>query len=132
MSGLLTKDAILGSNDRRVEDVPVPEWGGTVRVAVMSASERDRWENETYGGEKPNMADYRARFVALCIVDGDGKRVFTDKDVGALGQKSAAALDRVFKAGQKLNAVSEEAQKELGNGSPVAPSDGSSSDSPGA
>ena len=132
MSGLLTKDAILASDDRRTEDVPVPEWNGTVRVGVMSATERDRWESETYGGEKPNMADFRARFVALCLVDKDGKRLFTDKEVGQLGTKSAAALERVFKVAQRINAVTDEAVQELGKESSASPSGASSSASPGA
>ena len=85
----------------------VPEWGGTVRVATMTASERDRWESETYGGEKPNTEDYRARFVALCLVDEAGNRLFSNKEVSDLGKKSAAALHRVFKAAQELNALSD-------------------------
>lgn len=129
---LLTKEQILGSDDRKTEDVTVAEWGGAVRVGVMSATERDRWESETYGGEQPNMADFRARFVALCLVDESGKRIFTDKDVTALGNKSAAALERVFKVAQRLNAVTDEAHEELGNASPGAPNAVSSSGSPGA
>lgn len=129
---LLTKEAILASDDRKTEDVTVGEWGGTVRVGVMSATERDRWESETYGGEKPNMTDFRARFVALCLVGEDGKRLFTDKEVGQLGTKSAAALERVFKVAQRINAVTDEAVQELGKESSVSPSGASNSASPGA
>lgn len=104
---LLTKEAILAANDRRTQDVEVPEWGGTVRVSTMSASERDKWEAETYGGDKPNTQDFRARFVALCLVDDKGERMFSEKDIAALGKKSAAALHRVFKAAQALNALTD-------------------------
>ena len=110
---LLTKEAILSANDRKTVDVEVPEWGGTARVATMSASERDKWEAETYGDGKPKTEDFRARFVALCLVGEDGKRLFTDKEVGDLGKKSAAALQRVFTAAQKLNALTDEAVEEL-------------------
>lgn len=102
---LLSKDAILAADDRKTCDVTVPEWGGTVRIATMSASERDRWESETYGGDKPNTSDFRARFVALCLVGEDGRRLFTDREVGELGKKSAAALQKVFKVAQDLNAL---------------------------
>lgn len=109
---LLTKEAILSADDRKTEDVSVPEWGGTVRVATMSASERDKWEAETYGDGKPKTDDFRARFVALCLVDEAGNRLFTDKEVGELGKKSAAALQRVFAAAQKINALTtDEAEK---------------------
>lgn len=110
--GLLTKEAILSADDRKHEDVEVGEWGGTVRVATMSASERDKWESETYGEGKPKTEDFRARFVALCLVDETGARLFTDKEVGELGKKSAAALQRVFTVAQRLNALTtEEAEK---------------------
>ena len=36
---LLTRDEILAADDIKTEDVEVPEWGGDVRVSVMS---RDR------------------------------------------------------------------------------------------
>lgn len=110
---LLSKDAILSADDRKTRDVEVPEWGGTVRVATMTASERDRWEAETYGGSKPNTLDFRARFVALCLVDEKGARMFSDKEVAALGGKSAAALQRVFAAAQELNALTDSAVEEL-------------------
>lgn len=69
---LLGKQQILDAQDRRHEDIAVPEWGGNVRVAMMSASDRDRWEQETYGGDTPKVDDFRARFVGLCLVDEMG------------------------------------------------------------
>lgn len=110
---LLSKEAILSADDRKTRDIEVPEWGGTVRVATMTASERDRWEAETYGGAKPNTIDFRARFVALCLVDEKGARMFSDKEVSALGSKSAAALQRVFAAAQELNALTDKAVEDL-------------------
>lgn len=104
---LLSKGQILAANDRKTEDLEVKEWGGSVRVATMSASDRDKWEQDTYGGDKPKVDDFRARFVALCLVDEKGERLFTDKEVAQLGAKSAAALDRVFKLAQKVNAIGE-------------------------
>jgi len=89
---LLGKQQILDAQDRRHEDIAVPEWGGNVRVAMMSASDRDRWEQETYGGDTPKVDDFRARFVGLCLVDEMGGRLFSDHEVAQLGAKSAAAL----------------------------------------
>ncbi|RZZ81397.1 hypothetical protein [Pseudoxanthomonas winnipegensis] len=106
---LLSKGQILAANDRKTEDMEVKEWGGTVRISTMSASDRDKWEQDTYGGEKPKVEDFRARFVSLCLVDEAGARLFSDKEVAQLGAKSVAALDRVFRAAQKLNALGETA-----------------------
>jgi hypothetical protein len=105
---LLSKNQILAAADHKTEDMEVKEWGGIVRISTMSASDRDKWEQDTYGGEKPKVEDFRARFVALCLVDEKGTRLFTDKEVAQLGAKSAAALDRVFRAAQKLNALGEQ------------------------
>lgn len=129
---LLTKDQILATDDKPHQDVPVPEWGGDVRVRTMSASERDSWEAAVYSGGKVNTVDFRARFCALTIVDEQGARLFTDGEVEALGAKSAAALQRVFNAAQTLNALSNKDAEELVKNSEAGPDAGSSSSSPGA
>ena len=128
---LLTKDQILAANDKPTQDIAVPEWGGDVRIRTMSASERDKWESETYGSGTVNTVDFRARFVALCIVDDQGARMFSDEDVAKLGEKSAAALQRVFNAAQKLNALTGKDIEELEKNSEAVPSGGSSSNSLG-
>jgi len=110
---LLSKSQILSAVDHKTEDLEVKEWGGTVRISTMSGSDRDKWEADTYGGDKPKVDDFRARFVALCLVNEKGERLFTDKEVAQLGAKSVAALDRVYRAAQKLNALGEAADEEL-------------------
>ena len=107
---LLTKDAILAAEDRRTEEVPVPEWGGSVLVRTMSGAERDAFELGVTGTSKSNI---RARFCASVIVDDKNNRVFSDNEIVALGNKSASALDRVFDAGQRLNKFSDKDVEEL-------------------
>jgi hypothetical protein len=111
MSGLLTRGAILSANSRRHEDVPVPEWGGTVRVAEMSGAARDAWEQTLVPKTKDgpaNIINIRARLAAACIVDEDFKLVFSLDDAVALGEQSVQALDRVVKVAQRLNGLTEE------------------------
>lgn len=114
---LLTKDAILSANDLVTEDVEVPEWGGTVRVRAISGTERDTFEQTivTRRGKnvQTNLANIRAKMVALCVVDEAGQRLFNDSDVAALGKKSAAALDRVFTVAQRLAGLTDEDVDEL-------------------
>ena len=111
---LLTKDQILSADDLVYEDVEVPEWGGTVRVIVMTGAIRDKYEGSLYQmREKIGQADnLRARFVSHCMVDEDGKLLFSPKDVLELGQKSSAALDRVFAVATRLNHGGEEGLEE--------------------
>ena len=107
---LLTKQEILAAVDIKSTDVPVPEWGGTVRVRTMTGLERDAMGTAMIGADgKADMSTYRVRLVAACIVDDQGNQVFTAEDVTALGAKSAAALDRVFTAADALNQMGQAA-----------------------
>lgn len=128
---LLTKDAILSANDLVTEDVDVPEWGGTVRVRSISGAERDAFEQAivTRKGKsvQTNLANIRAKMVALCVVDEGGQRLFTDADVVALGRKSAAALDRVFSVAQRLAGLTDEDVDELAENLRPGQSDDSTS-----
>lgn len=113
----LSRDDILNFEDITTEVVEVPEWGGSVRLKVLSAAERDAFEASTVttkgGKQKPNLANLRARLVARCIVDEDGKRVFESGDVARLGNKSSRALDRLFTKCQELNGFSDKDVEEL-------------------
>lgn len=112
---MLTKEQILAAEDVSSEVVSVPEWGGDVRVKMMTGTERDSWESSIVGtnGTQRNLYNIRARLVALTACDDQGCRLFSDADLVELGKKSAKALDRVFAVAQKLNALSESDIKEL-------------------
>src|SRR5574337_644187 len=106
---LLGRAAILATADLETEDVAVPEWGGTVRVTAMSATERDAFEESCVSQPDANgdtrfvRSNIRAKLCARTMVGSDGKRLFTDADILTLGQKSAAALDRVFAVAMRLS-----------------------------
>lgn len=127
-------EQILGADDRATEVVPVPEWGFAVTVKALSGTERDKYQSDFYtfgptdkGGmrvTRVNNQNQMARLVALSIVGPDGKRLFTDAQVLALGDKSALALERVNDVAMRLSgltaAVAEalkEGLKETQNGS---------------
>lgn len=111
MSDLLTRDQILAAEDLPSEIVAVPEWGGSVRVRGLTGAERDRFESSIveFKGRKVQrvqLENFRARLVFLTVVDAEGKRLFTSKnDVARLGEKSAAALARVFNKAQELSGI---------------------------
>lgn len=128
---LLTRDAILGASDIQSEDVHVPEWGGTVRVRGLTAAQRDAFEAASVTGNGKrrdvNLANIRARLVALSIVDENGGRVFNPGDVAALGEKSAGALDRVFNVASRLSGIGDADIEELAKNSEPGQSDDSPS-----
>jgi hypothetical protein len=115
---LLTKDQILKADDLKKETVKVPEWGGDVIVQTMTGAARDDYENsivdlDAHGKAKHNLSNIRAKLLAATLVDEKGSIMFKAKDIVALGNKSSAALDRVFGVAQRLNAVSDEDLEEL-------------------
>lgn len=133
-AGLLTKEEILGALDIETRRVEVPEWGGAVLVRGLSGAERDRFEDESLErrGKKAtdvraNLANIRARLVALTLVDGDGKLLFTAGDIKALGNKSASALARVYDVAARLSGLTDEDVDELAGNFSEAGGEGSSS-----
>lgn len=128
---LLSKEQILEAEDFTFEDVEVPAWGGTVRVRALSGAERDHFESSIVEqrGKKThmNMVNLRARLVALAVIDDKGRRIFSSKDVEALGRKNAAALNQVFEAAQRLAGLRDEDLDELTENFPDDPNAGSTS-----
>ncbi len=128
---LLTKEAILAAQDVRFEIGKVPEWGGEVRVSSMTGAARDDYEQTLIAGrganEGANLKNMRALMVAASVVDDAGALLFGKEDVEALGKKSAGALNRVYSAAARLNAIGDSEVAELVK--PSAPAPGADSGS---
>ena len=105
---MLTREQILAANDTPTRDVFIPEWGDSVRVRSLSARDRDAFElavvQAKHDGEP--VQNIRARYAAACIVNDKGVAIFSEEDIAALGDKSAAALDKVYSAIEELNHLS--------------------------
>jgi hypothetical protein len=130
---LLNRDEILGKDDRTYEVVEVPEWGGPVRLRSLTGRERDSFEatlQEQRGGKtKQNFDNFRARLVGMCAVDEEGKLLFANRaDIVMLGNKSVAALQRLFNKCNEMNGLSEQDVEELTEGFGAAADEGSISD----
>lgn len=94
----LKRDEILGVHDTVVSEVAVPEWGGTVLIRQLTGRDRDALEQRIQRG-----GNIRAYVAAISLCDENGRRIFTDGDIDKLGEKSAAALDRIMNAVSKAN-----------------------------
>ena len=114
---LLNVDDIVASQDKEYEDVDVPEWGGTVRIATMSGEDRDRWElsmmqadDSSERGFKLNFDAYsRVRLVAMCLVDDNFNRIFVTKEqIERLSQKSGKVMDLLYDVAQRVNGITDE------------------------
>lgn len=127
----LSRDQILEAKDLETREVDVPEWGGTVLVRALSGTDRDAYEAslvQIRGKQQvPNLANIRAKLVARAVVDEDGNRLFSDADIKALGQKSAAALSRVFTVAAEMSGLDEKDIEEIEGNSDAAQSGASTS-----
>lgn len=125
---MLTKDQILSASDRPTEEVPVPEWGGSVFVRTMSGTDRDAFEQDIIDARKHDaeraeqsdapvksteLTNIRARLAVKTICDAEGNRLFGDDDADTLGKKSGKALDRIFDVAQRLNGIGQKEVEEL-------------------
>jgi hypothetical protein len=114
---LLDKDAILGATDVKTQDVPVPEWGGTVRVRGLTGVARDQWEAsmmERRGGKTVvNSFNARAKLLSLTMINDDNSLMFTPGDITALGEKSGSAIERIYTVAAKLSGVTEDEFNEV-------------------
>lgn len=121
----LTRDDILGFNKLRKERVDIPEIkeGAFVYITEMCAEDRDEWEYETFVKSNPEgvdtkgkgrainaaaMKNIRASLVARTAVGDNGKRLFSAKDVEALGKVAAKPIDRMFEVAQRINGMRKE------------------------
>lgn len=130
---ILNREDILKAQDLVTEEVEVPEWGGSVFIRTMTGAERNAFELEVVpgvadGSNRMDVLNMREKLLVKVIVDDKGQRLFTDKDIKALGEKSAAALDRLFEVAQRLNRLSARDVEELEKNSVIAQNGGSGSD----
>lgn len=109
----ISRADVDAATDIKIEDVEVPEWGGVVGVKMMTAEERDNFESTLYNEGKQDLNNIRAKLVVRTLVDDEGKRLYKDSEAVVLAQKSAKALDRIFKIAQKLNGIGQDAVAEL-------------------
>ncbi len=113
----LTKEKILSASDRVAEIVKVQEWGGEVMVGIMTGEQRDIWEAHLIRDKKPdekiNSQNLRALLCAMTIQDEQGNLIFSSNDIEALGNKSAVALERVFRVARRLNKLNASDIEEL-------------------
>lgn len=110
---LTTGDAILGLEDRG-QPTPffVKAWGKTILLRDPAGADRDEWDIYCQANRGKPVA-WRAKVAQLLIVNEKDERVFSEKDVPRLSQKSAAALHEIWNEGNKRLAVTDAEVEEL-------------------
>lgn len=123
----LSREQILSVEDIKIETVEMPEWGGSVCIRSLSGAERDalEWSVKKAAESGALGQNARARFAAAFVCDESGKAIFSEGDIEVLGKKSASALERIWKAGNKLNKLSDDEVEGLAKNSEPGRSDSS-------
>ncbi len=125
---MLTRDQILAARDLETEVVHVPEWGGDVRIGVMSGKAREILMDSL--AEQQPLSRFQALMLASTIVDDAGTPIFSADDVEQLRGKSTDVLVRLVEVAMRLNKIGQTAVEEAEKNSGAAPSGSSGSDSP--
>jgi hypothetical protein len=110
----LTAEQILAADDAGLLEVPVPEWGGSVYIRVMSVGERDTYERMWIGKKESGVDNFRTEFLARVLCDEKGKLLFGREKVDALASKSGAVMGRLFDAAMKHNYMEAESVETSG------------------
>jgi hypothetical protein len=114
----LTKDQILAASDSGLIKVTVPEWPdngkpGEVYIRVMTVGERDAYENEWVRCKQTGVEDFRTKFLARCLCDEKGNRLFGDEEIVVLSKKSAKPMMRLWQVAMDHNALTDSDVDEL-------------------
>lgn len=104
MIKILSVEEILKAPDVEEKTVPVPEWGGAVKIRTLTkATQQELRKQSVVGGE------YRDdRFEILLFIHGVVEPKFGEAHFGALQGKSAKAMDRVLKVIMEASGLTEE------------------------
>ena len=110
------------------EDVPVPEWGGDVRVAVMTGAMRDRLM-ALQANDAPDVPSsvFEARLLICTVIDENNQPLFGEEDIEALRNLSRDAVERVLDVAMRLNKVAPAAVEDEVKNSDADPSGDSGS-----
>lgn len=134
MSKATLRDQILLSDDMEYEEVEVPQWGVTVLVSSLSASERAKlmWRARDRDTGDINIEElYALLFVHTVRDPEDQGLLFTEKDIPKLNEKNGAALEVVCGVAARLAGLDQEDEKSLGKPSSQDTTDSTQSeDSP--
>jgi hypothetical protein len=123
---MLTKEQIL-SRPRITQVVPVPEWGGEVRLQVMGG--KDLMDYEAGANDDATVLDRCSRILAFTLVDEAGQLLFTEADIAALYEKEGKVVTRLGHLATQLNRLRLQDLEDAEKKSEPSPSEGFSSTS---
>lgn len=104
----LSIDEILAADNLKPQEVPIPEWGGTVFVRTLSALEAIRLSGllQDISGDPIRIAQERVVMaLSAYLCDADGNALATVEQARAIAGKRATAVNAIVEAGHRINSV---------------------------
>lgn len=99
MSGVLTADALFGSQDSELEMLEVPELGGVVYLHPLTARDMMSFKETRVDGESDaELQKVQNVLMARAIVDADGRRIVPEGEEDRLSDMPAKAYMRIIRA----------------------------------
>lgn len=103
----LTRDEIIAAIAARktvTKDEDVPEWGGVVKIRLLSAAELKAIG--FFSGT--DAADLPVNILVAALSDEQGEPLFTKADFKTIAQADFATTIRIFEVASKFNGLTEE------------------------
>jgi hypothetical protein len=137
MGNLLSREVLLSKEVLKIEKVDLGD-DDFVYVTQMTGRERDNFEQSlikkirdkkgSVTGFEQVTEDFRAKLAVCTVCDDNGVLIFQSNDWSTLSQNiSAARLEKIVNAAQKLNAITEEDKENLVKNSESEPESNSNS-----
>jgi hypothetical protein len=104
-------DDILAADQSQSVKVHVPEWRCDVWIRTLPLGDLQAWELECLRSKGEGVDEYRTRYLSKCLVDADGKPLFSNEQLKKLSGKVGA---RLFKIAQRHNDLDDKEIEELG------------------
>jgi hypothetical protein len=104
-------ETILAADQAKSIKVAVPEWQCDVWIRTLPLGELQSWELACLRSKGEGVDDYRTTYLSKCLVDADGKQIFTSEQ---LKKVSGTVGARLFKIAQSHNDLDEKEIEEIG------------------
>ena len=104
-------EEILAIDQPSSVKVNVPEWNRDVWVRSLPLGELQAWELACLRAKGEGVDDYRTRYLAKCIVDEQGREIFTSDQLKRISSVVGA---RLFKIAQKQNELNDQEIEDIG------------------
>ena len=103
---IANRSALLKLCERRYIDLELEDTGVTVRIQSLSEKEKSTYETRLIaksgrGILRERLQDATRRLIALCLVDENNDRVFSDSDVNQIGEMDSFVSSRIYDAAQE-------------------------------